>query len=105
MLIFFWEMYFNKVCNYFRLEVDKVSHVLVGEVSPRSDRGTFRKSLEVGHGAVDRAGVHSLPGRVRGLGAVPVDDLVFVLTRRFPPLSVQQEEVDDLFGVVAVEGK
>lgn len=76
-------------------------HVLVSDVPPRGDRGALRQPLEVGHGAVDGARVHPLPGRVRGFRAVPVDDLVLILTRGFPPLSVQQEEVDDLLGVVA----
>lgn len=30
-----------------------------------------------------------------------MDDLVLILTRRFPSLPIQQEEVNDLLGVVA----
>lgn len=76
-------------------------YILVSDVPPRGDRRALRQPLKVRHGAVDGARVHSFPGRVRGLRAVPVDDLVLVLTRRFPSLPVQQQEVDDLLRVVA----
>lgn len=70
-------------------------------VAAGRDGRALRQALEVGHGAVHGAGVDPLPRRVGGLRPVPVDDLVLVLARRFPPFPVQQEEVDDLLRVVA----
>lgn len=70
-------------------------------VAAGRDGRALGQALEVGHGAVHGAGVDPLPRRVGRLGAIPVDDLVLVLARRFPPLPVQQEEVDDLLRVVA----
>lgn len=79
--------------------------VLMREVPPRADGGALRQPLEVGHGAVHGARVHPLARRVGRLGPVPVDDLVLVLAGGFPSLPVQQEEVDDLFRVVADGGE
>lgn len=74
-------------------------------VAAGRDGRALRQALEVGHGAVHGAGVDPLPRRVGGLRPVAVDDLVLVLARRFPPLPVQQEEVDDLLRVVAAGRK